>query len=150
MGREEADSHFSLKPPHTAYTLACNRNLSPSLSSTIGCWPSSGSDWSDLMEDLDASCLPPAQQTGLVDQTAQLGLFWRRLFVLGKCWWKELLVCSSGNWSGTSWIAADHYMWVPTGACWSSWWGVRAPPQPDNEEGCSIEAAAAAQLGGLS
>lgn len=66
---------FVLGREHTPYNMTCKGNLCLRLSSTIDCWPSSGSDWSDLVEDLDASCLPSAQQTGLVDQTAYLGYF---------------------------------------------------------------------------
>lgn len=155
MGREKADPPFSLRPADTAYNMTCKGNLSPRLSATIKCWLSSGSDWNDSMEDLDASCLPPAQQTALVDQTAQLGLFWGRLFILGRYRWKELLVCSSGDWPavGDAKWQQDLHMWVPSGACWSGWWGVSAPPPLGNDKGWNgtsvAAAAAAARLGGF-
>lgn len=152
--REEADLLFSLGQAHTAYNMTCKGNLSPRLSDTLDCWPCSVSDWSDLMEDLDASCLPPAQQTGPVDQPTQLELFWGRLFILGRCRWKDLLGCFSGNWPavGDAKWQQDHHMRVLFGTCWSGWWGVRAPPLPDNEEGwrgmlCSSSSSSSSSAG---
>lgn len=84
--------------------------------------------------------MPPAchllsKQSGGPDCSA--GAILRQVVYTGEMWMKGAagvllwqLTCI-----GRNWVAADHYMWVPSGACWSSWWGVRAPPQQDNDEG---------------
>lgn len=99
----------------------CKGNLSPMPSAAIDWWPSGSSGWNDLVDGLDASCLPLAQQTGLVDQTAQLGLFGGGGVCFGEMWMEA---------------SAGILLWRPTcgGRCW-----VAAGPPPTSPHQCLLK-----------